>query len=260
MMIYDQGIDLKSSNYVRHSIYRNVANYFNKDGELLSFVNNRISPGPKRIWLDKDYDFLENTSLLPQEISVSALKCFLSDGSEAKNFRNQLSTTKLSPDESTRKIVKKLDSIISKYFELFKNDSEINALIIEMISEKLHDYLVNDKVKSLIDLLGFGPGLTPLGDDIILGVLLCRNHLAFDKELNSCIKTECVKKTLPISGCFLKSACDCEFSDDFFELVNDVFIKNEVKENTIQRILKYGSSSGYGILYGFSEQFKQFLK
>lgn len=260
-MIYDNSIDFQSSNYLRHSCYRNVVNYLNKEGELLSFVNRKISPGPKRIWIEKDLDFLKIGSSLPEEIAISSLKSFLCDsGSVAKSFRNRLTFSKPIPGPATTKIIAELDSNIAPYFSLFKKESNINALIIEMISEKLHNYLVNDNVKSLIDLLGFGPGLTPLGDDVILGVLLCRNHLFFDSALNSTIKYKCKTNTLPISGCFLKSACECAFSDDFFELVSDVFVCKKVKESTVKKILNYGSSSGYGILYGFNEQLKYLWK
>jgi hypothetical protein len=118
---------------------------------------------------------------------------------------------------------------------------------------------------TLQGLIGLGPGLTPLGDDILLGILLTINRWkeAINpeqdlEEFNQRILTLAKEKTNKLS--YSLFSCGVEGSaDERLQTVLDSFFSGE--EPTIEQIqdfLSWGSSSGIAVLYGISACLRYF--
>jgi hypothetical protein len=112
-------------------------------------------------------------------------------------------------------------------------------------------------IGELQELIGLGPGLTPLGDDIILGVLLTLNRWKRLinpnqdlQEINQRLLALAKEKTSRLS--YSLFCCAVEGSgDERLLIVLDSFFSGE--EPTIEQIqdcLNWGSSSGMGVLAG----------
>ncbi len=125
--------------------------------------------------------------------------------------------------------------------------------------------------KELSGLLGLGPGLTPLGDDFILGVILTLNrwgHLLstplakFQKGdstsrpyktliyLNQIILELAREKTTRLSASLLSCAIEGAADERLLAVLDSFFSGDESSPRDLDNLLKWGSSSGIGVLAG----------
>ena len=125
--------------------------------------------------------------------------------------------------------------------------------------------------EELSGLLGLGSGLTPLGDDLILGVILTLNrwghllspHLAkFQKGdstsrpyktliyLNQIILELAREKTTALSASLLSCAIEGAADERLLAVLDSFFAGNESSSRDLDNLLIWGSSSGIGVLAG----------
>jgi len=115
-----------------------------------------------------------------------------------------------------------------------------------------------------IKLLGLGPGLTPLGDDFLLGVLLALNRwghfLSTDKpespptilinNLNQIILENTRVKTTRISASLLACAAEGAADERLLVILDGLFSGSSVTQNDMRNMLRWGNSSGITVLAG----------
>lgn len=125
--------------------------------------------------------------------------------------------------------------------------------------------------ESAIRLLGLGPGLTPLGDDFLLGVLLALNRwghvLPTDlrknsnnekgssspiqvSDLNQIILENTPLKTTRISASLLACAAEGTADERLLVVSDGLFAGSEVTQNEMRNMLRWGNSSGITVLAG----------
>jgi len=125
--------------------------------------------------------------------------------------------------------------------------------------------------KELSRLLGLGPGLTPLGDDFVLGVILTLNrwgHLLspplakFQKGdstsrpyktliyLNQIILELAREKTTRLSASLLSCAIEGAADERLLTVLDSFFSGDKSSSRDLDDLLKWGSSSGIGVLAG----------
>ena len=125
--------------------------------------------------------------------------------------------------------------------------------------------------EELSGLLGLGSGLTPLGDDLILGVILTLNrwgHLLspplakFQKGdstsrpyktliyLNQIILELAREKTTRLSASLLSCAIEGVADERLLAVLDSFFAGDESSPRDLDNLLKWGSSSGIGVLAG----------
>ena len=125
--------------------------------------------------------------------------------------------------------------------------------------------------KESIKLLGLGPGLTPLGDDFLLGVLLTLNrweHIILpirsdikksDSEshptnlvnyLNQIILQNTQLKTTQVSASLLMCAMDGAADERLLKVLDGLISGYAVTENELRNLLRWGNSSGITVLAG----------
>ena len=109
----------------------------------------------------------------------------------------------------------------------------------------------------LIALLGLGPGLTPLGDDFILGVVLSLNrwehviHPLMELEkLNQSLLKSAKGKTTSLSASLLACAVEGIADERLLVVLDSVFTGKESKLEDLENLLSWGSSSGIAVLAG----------
>ncbi len=127
--------------------------------------------------------------------------------------------------------------------------------------------IANESIK----LLGLGPGLTPLGDDFLLGVLLTLNrwgHIIFpirsdiqksDSEshptnlvnyLNQIILQNTQLKTTQISTSLLMCAMEGAADERLLRVLDGLISGSAITQKELQNILRWGNSSGITVLAG----------
>jgi hypothetical protein len=131
-------------------------------------------------------------------------------------------------------------------------------------SGKLLEILIEDKGqqvtylhKKLIGFLGIGPGLTPLGDDFVLGVLLVLNRgyksiLDNDelREINQQVIQYAWGKTTRISASLLVCAAEGAADERLIRVLDGLLKNDPIPDQDLADLLKWGSSSGIAVLAG----------
>ena len=106
---------------------------------------------------------------------------------------------------------------------------------------------------SVTALLGLGPGLTPLGDDVLCGWLaaaVARRHPALD-ELRSTVALHAAARTTTLSATLLGCASRGESVPDFRALLRGVASENgPAVDQSADLVLRVGETSGEGLLLG----------
>ena len=133
------------------------------------------------------------------------------------------------------------------------------------------------QAESLANLLGLGPGLTPLGDDFILGVLLTLNrwgHLLSPdlagfqtgdslshpnqtlKTLNQDILEQAWDKTTRLSASLLTCAAAGAADDRLLKVLDSFFLEVNLAQEDLNNLLQWGNSSGIAVLAGMYSCFR----
>lgn len=132
-----------------------------------------------------------------------------------------------------------------------KNNEETEMTF--QVLKVLSDHSNNDIKKAINYLIGRGEGLTPSGDDFLIGYTMIRkaflNGDTFEKILKKCIDRQV---TTDISQSFYKALFDGFVSSLFVSLIWTVEgVSQEEIEPLLHKILLYGHTSGYDTLFGF---------
>jgi len=122
-----------------------------------------------------------------------------------------------------------------------------------------------------IKLLGLGPGLTPLGDDFLLGVLLALNRwghlLSLPRSdtqkgnseshpndlvsyLNQIIQEKTRLKTTRISASLLFCAMEGAADERLLKVLDGLVSGSAISQNELRNLLRWGNSSGITVLAG----------
>lgn len=112
-----------------------------------------------------------------------------------------------------------------------------------------------EAVDELISMIGLGPGLTPSGDDFLIGILAVL-WVKGDQKFLQLLRQKIVQnltKTNDISASYLYHACHGEFSEPFHLL----FTKKE-KVAAVNKMASVGHSSGTDALAGICFGLEQF--
>ncbi|MBQ5541600.1 MAG: DUF2877 domain-containing protein [Erysipelotrichales bacterium] len=229
--------------YRLHSAYRNVRNYISDNQSLVSLVNNRVSMGPARIRLDGDMALTDNVpedlpSITGHIVSFPLIKgplrlweCTL-PAMDRKNVSGM--------KETLERVLREEKPVI------FDLSSRIDGMMIDMIDETLE----KTGAEELGALIGFGPGLTPLGDDVLMGYMFGKNLFDPDSAFNQAVYEAAEKRTTRVSSEFLYQMAKGRYSDDL-RMAAEELSGTRPDTGALQRVLRYGHSSGWGILRGF---------
>lgn len=100
---------------------------------------------------------------------------------------------------------------------------------------------------------GLGPGLTPLGDDILAGTLLALRLCEpdFPASLRLALAEAAAARTTARSASWLLWAGQGAFARDYLVLARTLLRNDQRRASAVlQRVLGIGSTSGWGVAYG----------
>lgn len=239
-----------------HSIFKRVVNISTTSG-LISVVNRSIGKSASYIIIDQDINFLESNikplDIIERKDNTLILGNLILDTSRAGIWKDIINSDfyfkRLRIDfENIRVFKASMDRYASEksFWKRFHYDRDI--------SERIKKLMGNKPYEGVRGLIGLGPGLTPSGDDVLLGFLSIVNTCdSFDSErevFNKEILCS-LKYTSDISAYFLKMAVQ----NHYHEYVQNVICSMvqgppECVAIGVRRLLSIGATSGADIALG----------
>ena len=114
-------------------------------------------------------------------------------------------------------------------------------------------------LSALMPLLGFGAGLTPSGDDLILGLLLAYRRWgsvlkpAFDlAELNDLLNQAASRKTTLLSANLIACASQGQADERLIHALDGILTGSSSPEQSAHNLMGWGNSSGREALVGMA--------
>ncbi len=130
---------------------------------------------------------------------------------------------------------------------------QISAFIVMPLKQNAHFQFDTEQ---FIKLLGVGPGLTPSGDDFIMGVFTCLNLLQHDacvRRLWSAMRDDACGKTTMVSCALLELAANDEHSERMQTLIALLVRYPQSSQRSVAQALNgIGNTSGWDWFAGFS--------
>jgi hypothetical protein len=130
--------------------------------------------------------------------------------------------------------------------QFFQEFSEIRTMIVASLN--------NHKLNQLTRLIGMGPGLTPSGDDYLIGLLAALTM--FRPQALPSLSESMLQHlhsgpvTTDISNHYLKAACNGQFVEWFITFYKN-FVTQKDWKSSLNLIAQMGHSSGTDTLLGF---------
>jgi hypothetical protein len=226
-------------------IFDHACNLINEGREVLSIVTPQIGNGPFNLVIEDDVLFSEHLHI-QSPISVRERQLFLGDFVIRIDYANIWCAR---PD--WEKLHAKKDEITHRISKL--------QITTDQFPSSLPSALANADISSCLaaasQLAGLGPGLTPSGDDFIMGVI----HAAWiihPFEVASVLAGEIANASAPLttslSAAWLKSAGKGEAGILWHEFF-DALISGTMTavQESMEKILAVGGTSGSDALAGF---------
>ncbi|KAA3645677.1 MAG: DUF2877 domain-containing protein [Chloroflexi bacterium] len=255
-------------------IFKPASNLVNAEGQILSMVNPRIGNGPFSVVLDIP-DFTELLEV-DSKIIVDAFSIFVGslviDVSDAQVWKPQ-------PDwEQVRAHQQTISSYAGTIHEALLQEapkdsialfvigqaeqSQMNKLLqrksllgVEAITGALQSLDATELGEAARILAGLGPGLTPAGDDFLIGIMHALWALLPEENaslISKQIANIAVPRTASISANWLEAAARGEAGETWHALFDAMLAREQEQvEAAILRILPTGHTSGADALAGF---------
>ncbi len=241
--------------WIVFSSHRRACNLRAKDGEIITLVHPQVGDGPFHIVLVRALDFSP-----------------LSPGVQFRLHGQMLQTTDLAIDlRPARPWNPVLPAAIwplqipasMRQYSLIANPAnDETGRRMQQASLLLHRATLHcrhsDVTKAAQILAGVGAGLTPAGDDFLLGVMvrwrlqpsLLPGHCLVD-ELSRCITGIAINRTTWLSGRWLLAAANGYFAAPWHRLAHALAADSPAElQLALQHILSIGASSGADALKG----------
>ena len=126
---------------------------------------------------------------------------------------------------------------------------------LDILEQGLKRHFLADILRGVELLAGLGLGLTPAGDDFLLGVIFAvwmNLPTTIAKQWCPQIHQVAAARTTRLSGYWLEVAANGHASKPWHDLLNDIYDLNEKRMwESAQGLGDYGYSSGYDALAGF---------
>lgn len=220
--------------------------------ELLITVGARIYEGKHHIVLDRNVIFRDIDLKIKQKACIKGDHLYLGDLKldidymAVKNYQSYdltyLKTDNL--DTVIKQLLGKIDLIIKEEM-LIKYSSAIMKLVLNRVNQ----FLEEPNLGHARLILGLGQGLTPYGDDILVGYIMGRNTIGYPIEWIESLLDAVDEKTTRLSAQNIKDTYKRIYPHIYMEMIEELFKKNTI-EHAIE-LMNIGDTSGVGMLLGF---------
>ncbi len=225
-------------------VFENSINLMDAGGEVVSIVNPTVGRGPFNIVLSDPIRFA-------LEFTIETLVTVYDQDLSVGDWQLQTGERELWDPRPDWSALRKTDL----------------STVVPLLEEMLHSSRVQPalEINGKIDwenlgefaagLAGLGPGLTPSGDDILMGLMhAVWTHRPADRALQICAEMAAVSipRTTTLSGAWLNAAANGEAGEPWHRLFSAMRTGDVVGlRQTASVILETGHTSGADALAGF---------
>lgn len=265
-------VEASSFRGIIHSVFNSTLNIQNQDGdELFTIACKKLDNGPNTIIID--LESLHNTGIDVKELVCISGKSMYIGKKLTISFENiRRWESKLPEYPNTIEVANRNLSFVKDYIEVhgrsggvkidFASDHVFAKEVSRMIAERsqhLQQALLNGSSSSALEyaqsLIGLGPGLTPSGDDFLVGFFTAINVRNSPLSSYQSFCGEVVQKakalTNNISFMALKKASIGKVRESIIQLVSSILSGDRDELIlSLNKVLHIGSSSGTDIALG----------
>ena len=231
-------------------VFDDVCNLINERREVLSVVIAEIGNGPFNLIVDEPVIFAKH---LDAESKVSIQKTQILLGDITISLIN---AQMWNPMPRWGDLRKRKDEIVDR-LALLQIDNDNESIL--QFSNSLTNAILKADITALqgtsSKLAGLGIGLTPAGDDFLMGAMYAAwiiHPQEVAKEITEEIANVAVPLTTSLSGAWLRSAAKGEAGELWHEFF-DALIEEKSMYLPMSKILSVGETSGSDALAGFLE-------
>ena len=257
-------------------VFKDACNLIAEDGEILSLVMPNIGNGPFNIILEplefSDHVSAESAvSFDSGQIRIGALEITLAPAQiweprfDWESFQGRQDSLSISAGALEEVLVElaPVDSFVQLIHSGESSVREIEAQILLSAREPAR-FLVQGLLRedeelcraSARKLAGLGAGLTPDGDDFMMGCILATWAYSAGEGVEQAaqwVSLEADLRTTSLAAAWLQAASRGECSVRWHELLKAILIENEENiRNTARAIIQQGHTSGASALAGFT--------
>ncbi len=166
-----------------------------------------------------------------------------------------------SPYNQTYLNTKNFDVILDNLFTVIENHMKeslsfnYSDSVTKFISKRVNQFLNNPNYEHAISILGLGQGLTPYGDDILVGYIMGRNSVGVEIDWLENLLNFVDEKTTLLSAQNIKDTHEKLYPYLYIQMIEDLFNNNKIDH--AKKIMEIGATSGTGILLGFLHGIKR---
>lgn len=239
------------------SIHERACNLATDEGEIVALVTPSLGAGPFHIMMGEELSFRSlvrpraSAWLTPEVVEIGSSRVSLSSAQVWDPTPHWPE-----PDGNTDLLLRVLRPLL-----LASSVNSLSHLIRSHIESGLEDLVVGVRehaseqmARGVSRLIGLGPGLTPAGDDVILGVLAAL-HARDDRTAQDLLfptVAQALSHTTELSALWLKHALMGHFPQHWHELAQAWKMQDEnALFRTARHILHIGATSGFYALLGF---------
>jgi len=230
-------------------VFDEVCNLINERREILSIVNAEVGNGPFNVVIEEPILFTKHLDV-ESKVLIEDNKINLGDLLSISFAYTQ--TWK--PMPKWDELRKNKDEIINR-LSLLQIDYENEAIL--RFANSLSSAIINADILTIKNisskLAGLGIGLTPAGDDYLMGAMYAAwiiHPQEVAKKITEEIANVAVPLTTSLSGAWLKSAAKGEAGELWHEFF-DALIEDENIYLPLSKIISVGETSGSDALMGF---------
>jgi hypothetical protein len=230
-------------------VFEEACNLINERKEILSIVTPQIGNGPFNLVIEEDINFQDHINLespissSPNSLQLGKLKIFFKN-SQLWNPKPNWDALHLHQNQIRQQLQ------ITNYQNL---QSPITSLQQQFSNSLISNDLQSTKIFAS-KLAGLGIGLTPAGDDFIMGAL----HAAWiihpqenAHALGESVAGVCEALTTSLSAAYIKSAGKGEAGELWHDFFNSLILQSPNLQSPISNILAIGHTSGADAMAGF---------
>lgn len=265
-MIISVGDRLSNGNYIKHSEFERVINYSSPNTPtLLSICKEDVCSHPSSIKVDnelfKSFQSIDDITISDEDAYVSG-KTISTIFSIKENIFNSMPNLKMATasciDDNLDNLMHYLSEIKpNSLLSIFKKDITQNSPFIARFKEHLQKIETDNNLTEFIKKIkGLGIGLTPSGDDFIVGLIaalyIIENALKLPTKKTLKILKDNSLGDNPFSNTYISLALENSFSEHVKNFIEAMAIPSN-EESVIKHaeyLLSFGETSGSDLLAG----------
>lgn len=247
-----------------HSVFRKAINIIYDDGNMISLLVKGMDNCPFSIFVDID-DFNVWKVLAGEDVWFHKDRIFIGsyilDISKVEQY-----SLKRGRYTKNSKVLERNLQTLKNSIDINKDENNFNRMAFQMVLDRttlLKTACMKEDKEEIIrasrSLLGLGQGLTPSGDDVLMGVFLVLGLNNSPTKRLEIILTKILEgqegETTDVSYHGLLRASMGFYRYVLVEMVEELFNNDEIEAN-IRKILAIGHTSGRDLLYGIFTGFE----